>query len=169
MQTRNLGEIEMYDVSSKLQAYIDAQWSETNPAKANLKYAFDEFDPNKSLPQSSPQLLFENGIARTVWITRNIYRIEHECKITIFLRPVRYDSTTISNTRTTFVNTKKEIDRILNGGRFSITDLNWVELGTWKDEDIKIGFDTKPNQTEPIIFEASIIIKCFYYIGSYPA
>jgi len=149
----------MIDVSGTIATYLASNWTETNPGTADVKYAKDEFDSNSLYPQ----IVLENGASRSTYLTNSLYRIEHECKITIYVRPDNYETTTIDAAKTTFNNMKTEIDRILRVGRYSISNIKTVELAGWKDESIKVGRSDSP---EPIVFVSSQVVKCIYYIGA---
>lgn len=153
----------MLDISNLLEAYIYANWTETNPALANIAFTFDEFNPN----DPKLQILFENGADKKTWLTKDVYRIEHSCKISIFVRPVNYMPTTIATFKTTFLKMKIEIDRILNL-KFGVTGITDVELAGWRDIDFEVGRDSKGKTgKEPIVFVAEQIIRTIYYIGVY--
>ena len=151
----------MLGIATLIKTKIQTDWTETNPPIADLKYSFDEFDPN----QMTPQILFENGPAKQTWIVKDVYRIEHELKITIHVRPTNYLPTTIANLRTTFLNFKTEIDRILRLARYTISGVTVTELSGWKDEPIEIGFDQTQKPREPIIWKSVQTVKTIYYIG----
>jgi hypothetical protein len=134
-------------------------WEETDPPIPSI--AFDEYDPN------SPklQILFVNGDSKSVWITRNIYRVEHSCKLSIFVRPVNAMSTSIDAAKATFLAIKVELDRILNL-KFGITGIQATELSGWKDTPpIEVGRDLTGKGQESIISEQ--VIKTIYYVGAF--
>lgn len=148
----------MLDACSNLQTYIDAEWTEANPDKTDLKYSYVEYNPNAAYPQ----ILFEDGLVEHTWITKNLNKIIHEVKITIFIRPINYTPDVISTYKTTFRNMKSELDRILTLGKYSVTDINCVELSKWEDIELAVGRDIK-SKKEPIEFIAAQTVKCIYY------
>ena len=151
----------MLDISTLLSAFITSNWTETNPTLPSITQ--DEFDPN----DPKLQILCENGADKKVWITRNIYRVEHSCKITIFVRPVNYMPPTIAAFKVTFLNVKIEIDRILNL-KFGITGIFDVEMAGWRDIDFEVGRDSKGKTgKEPIVFVAEQVIRTIYYEGNF--
>lgn len=153
----------MLDVSNKLKTYILAGWTETNPAAASVAFTFDEYNPN----DPKTQILFENLTDKKTWLTKGIYRLEQECKITIFLRPANYSLATITATKTTYGKIKTEVDKILSVGRFIITGLNSVGLNGWKDLGLEVGRDgNKEGSKEPIVFTSEQVVNCIYYEGS---
>lgn len=136
----------MLDISATLEAILNdvASWTEDDPAFEDLVFRFDEFDPkNPKL-----QILFQNGPDKKTWVTKGIYRIEHQCTISIYIRPTNYKPATIALFKTTFLNMKTEIDRILSGVELTI-------LSGWKDIDFEIGRDTGLTHHEPITFKAT--------------
>lgn len=151
----------MLDICILLMTAINSGWIETDPAKANLKYSYDEYDPNNP----KLQINLTHGTSKSIWLMKNVYRIEHECKVTIFLGPDSKDTAIIAALRVTFNKMKTQIDTIL-GTKFGITGITDVELTGWRDEDIEIGFDTVPKPKEPIIWKSTQIVKCVYYIGA---
>jgi hypothetical protein len=152
----------MIDVTDKLKTAIYGGWTETDPALASVAFMFDEYNPN----DPKLQILFENEPAKPVWITRNIYRIEHNCKISIFVRPANYMPDTITTFKTTFQNIKTQIDALLT--KFGVTNIYSVGLGGWRDVDFEVGRDSKGKTgKEPIVFVAEQIVVCTYYIGAF--
>ena len=144
----------MIDISATLEAVLnsDDAWIETEPAFADVVFSFDEFDPkNPKL-----QILFQNGPDTKTWVTKGVYRIEHQCLLTIFVRPVNYKPATITATKTTFLNLKSEVDRILMGVESSF-------LSGWKDVDFEVGRDTGLTRNSPIIFKAIQKVTSTYY------
>lgn len=153
----------MLDISNLLEAYIYAQWTETDPVKTSITFKFDEFDPN----DPKLQMLFENGADKKTWLVKDVYRIEHSCKISIFVRPPQYLSATITAFKTTFLKMKIEIDRILNL-KWGISGITNVELTGWKDIGFEVGKNGKGKTgKEPITFVAEQVISTVYYIGVY--
>ena len=135
----------MIDISATLEAVLnsDDAWIETEPAFADVVFSFDEFDPkNPKL-----QILFQNGPDTKTWVTKGVYRIEHQCLLTVFVRPVNYKPATITAAKTSFLNMKSEVDRILTG-------VDSTFLSGWKDEPLQVGRDTGKMHNEPIMFRA---------------
>jgi hypothetical protein len=153
----------MLDISKLISDFIVAQWLEDDPDDDDIAFTFDEFNPNNP----KIQMLFENGTDKKVWITRNIYRVEHSCKLSIFVRPVNYMPLTIDAAKATFLAIKIEVDRILNL-KFGITGIQATELGGWKDIDFEVGRDAKGKTgKEPITFVAEQVIRTIYYEGEF--
>jgi hypothetical protein len=153
----------MLDISKLISDFIVAQWLEDDPDDDDIAFTFDEY--NQHNPKI--QILIENGPDKKVWITRNIYRVEHSCKLSIYLRPVNYMPPTIDAAKATFLAIKFEVDRILNL-KFGITGIQATELSGWKDIDFEVGRDSKGKTgKEPITFVAEQIIRCTYYEGAY--
>jgi hypothetical protein len=146
----------MKDIVEIISEFIGSEWIETDPSTAVLRVTKDEFDPNDPVFQ----VLLENGPAKSVWITRDIYRVEHTCKVSVFIRPLNYLPSVITSSKVTFINSKVEVDRIFRD-RFGVSGVYSVELQGWND----IGFETRGTGDEPIVFHAVQVIKCIYYEG----
>jgi len=161
----------MLDTPAIIEAYIYAHWVETNPAKTDILWTFDEMNSNwkgkvdGDLPLIQVQILFENLAAKESFITREIYRVEHKLKISIFVRPVKYMPDAIASAKTTFLNAKKEVDRILRI-RFGISGIYSISLTGWTDIEMAVGRDIKSTK-EPITFTAEQIINTIYYEGAF--
>jgi len=116
------------------------------------------------------QVLFENYPDKKTYIAQvsngTVYKVEHSCKITIYLRPVRYDDTSIENSKTILFNIKSEIDRILAKKKFSVTGIANLEmtLSGWNDKGtIARGRGVKTRK-EPIVFQSEKLVHGVYYI-----
>jgi len=154
----------MKDVASIIKNFLEANWTEDTPGTIDIKWAFDEYNPN----DPSLQILLENMPDKKTFITRNYYRIEHSCKISIFVRPVNYLPTTIETYKVTFNNMKTEIDRILNVNRFGLSPIYSVTPEGWRDIDFEVGRDSKGKTgKEPITFIAEQVIRTIYYEGDW--
>lgn len=150
----------MLDVITLLKNYLYAAWTETDPAETDIEWTmgYSEFDKIKAYPQIN---IDEITIVRSIktYITKNIYRIDHEVLITIFMRPDNNTDTVIDAAETTFRKMKTEIDKILDAGRYSVTGVRVVEGEGWTNE-------TDREARGRIVFRASQIVKCIYYEGS---
>lgn len=147
----------MLDLPSTLSVYLSSNWTETNPRKEDVHFVTDEIDPNAVYPQV---LIVSQGTKYT-WVTSSLYRVEHECTITTYLRPPRFDPTTIAAARTTFRNMQSEIDRILRVGRYTLSPIRRIDCKGWSDIKIVTG---RTEVKEPV-FAASQKVVCIYYEG----
>ena len=153
----------MLDIASLIYTKLQTDWTETTPISfAEIAWKYDEFDPK----DPKLQVLLEIGLSKSLFITRDVYKIEQVCIIRIFIRPVNYLATTIATFKTVFLALKTEIDRIL-APRFGVTGIYSVEKLGWKDEPIEVGRDSKGKGKEPIVFVSEAQIKCIYYEGVY--
>lgn len=151
----------MIDISTIIQDYISDEWTEDDPAEASIAFKLDEYDSN----DPAIQILIVNGSDKKTWLSRNIYKVEHTSKISIFVQLPHYMPSSVDTYKTTFLNMKKEIDRILNL-RFGITGIISVELTGWKDIGMEVGRDaTGKTGKEPIVFIAEQTVKTIYYEG----
>ena len=170
----------MLDVGNLVQATITnltngnpTYWTETNPTLAQVAFTQDEFDSKNPLLQ----VLFENFPERKIWIHDNVYRVEHRCRITLFLKPIRYAETEIAACKIRFNNTKTEIDRILRVTKYSISGITNLDLAPngWNDKNsIRVGrgtkdmgtfLESKGGQDIAIIFRSEQEVLAIYYIG----
>jgi len=76
--------------------------------------------------------------------------------LTVLLRPIRYDETTVDAAEATFRKMKKEVNRILNAGRYNVNEIQEVELTAWET--------LTDRNVEPVVFSARQVLKCKYYI-----
>jgi hypothetical protein len=134
----------MIDVVSLVEGILNsAQWTETDPTRADIVWTRDEFNPN------SPklQVLVEDMPDKKTWITSTNYRIEHAVRISVYLKPVKYDPTTIDAAIVTLTNAKTMVDKILMNNKFLLTGICSVELRAgWDDSDsVTRGYGTKNN------------------------
>jgi len=170
----------MLDVGNLVQATITnmtngnpTYWTETNPTLTDIKFTQDEFDGRSP----ALQVLFENFPEKKIWVHDSVYRVEHRCRITLFLKPMRYAETDIATYKTRFKNTKTEIDRILGVVKYSISGITNLELSNngWNDKNsIRVGRGTKDmgtfmqnigGQDINIIFRSETTVTAIYYIG----
>ena len=127
----------------------------------------DEFDPKGPLFQ----IVVENYPARKVWVVGNTYRVEHNVRISIYCKHKRYELDTISKFKTLwFDNIKNEIDRILRENKYTIPNIDIVQLRDgWDDRDtIAVGRGIKKaflGKKHPIIWYSEQIVTCIYYEG----
>lgn len=173
----------MLDIATLLQSCLNTHWAELNeeltPALADLIFQFDEFDPkNPSL-----QILLENLPDKKTWIINTLYKVEHQCRISISVIPTGGATTddNIEAAKTLFINMKTEIDRILEGNKFSITGISDLAMkGGWNDgETLVRGLGTKNTTigqytlrggtagnglpSEPVIFKSVQVFTAIYY------
>jgi len=151
----------MIDIASSIKTVISntINWTEDDPVSTSVSFTLDEMDPkNPTL-----QVLLENGASKFTFVTYDYYKIEQDCKITLYVRPVNYMESTITAYKTTFLNAKTQIDKILASKKFSISNLASVDPGGWKDIDMEVGRDTKKFHNEPIVFVSEQVVKVIYY------
>lgn len=147
----------MIDLATVLKTLLYEEWLEDDPAKADVAFTLDEFDPN----QCYPQILLRNTKDSQTWVTAQLYRCEQEALISIYLRPVNYMETTIDATKTSFENVKAEIVKIISSN--SLANVSHIEFSGWTDEPKGHGFDTEVTD-EPIEFKSKIIVKITYFL-----
>jgi len=155
------------DVASKIYDLLLGGWSIDNPSVEDITWREDEFDPKGPLFQ----VVVENYPAKKIWVVDNIYKVEHNVKITIYCKPKRYDLDTIGNTRTLWFNMKNEVDRILRVNKYSVADVDVVQMRDgWDDrETIAVGRGIKKaflGKKHPIIWYSEQVVTCIYYEGA---
>ena len=163
----------MFDVAAKLETILNdvENWTETDPSLGDndetydpslIYFRFDEYDPRCP----SIQVVLENLPEKKTWISNIFYRIEQKCKITIFLKPICYDETTIAANKTTFLKIKNQIDKIFANAQFTVDDIATLQMNQgWDDEDsITVGRDSTFKSTmEPIVFKSIQIVTATFY------
>jgi len=154
------------DVASKIYDLLLSEWSINNPSVQDITWRKDEFDPKGPLFQ----VVVENYPARKIWVVDNTYRVEHNVKMTVYCKPKRYDLDTIEDTRTLWFNIKNEVDRILRVNKYSVQDVDVVQMRDgWDDrETIAVGRGIKKaflGKKYPIIWYSEQIVTCIYYEG----
>jgi len=138
----------------EISPYIAPSWTETNPEFADLTFKFDEFD----LKNPNLQILLTNLPDKKSFVMEGLQKVEHQCRITIFMKPIKYDETSIETLKTTFLNMKTEIDRIINNEMFSIS--SYLTFSGWDDKgSINVG---RGILITP--FQSQQTITCYYYI-----
>ena len=154
------------DVASEIYDILYNNWNVSNPSKTDITWRKDEYDAKGPLYQ----IVVENYPIRKTWVVDNIYKVEHNVKITIYCKPKRYDLTTIENTRTLWFNIKNEVDRILRVNKYSVEDVDVVQMRDgWDDrETIAVGRGIKKaflGKKHPIIWYSEQVVTCIYYEG----
>ena len=152
----------MLDIASLIQSTLNnaSNWTETNPSIIDIAFCMDEYNPNSP----NYQILIENYPDKKIWLITNIHKIEHRIKITIFIKPVKYDNDTITLFKTKFLNMKTQIDKILIENKFNISGVRNLILEGWNDKDtVRHGYDIKGDKEEPIIFSSEQFITAEYY------
>lgn len=149
----------MLNVCSLIKDKLYTDWTETDPPKTGtgaVKYAVLGlgFDFNALYPQILLDEITEGVSIK--FITNTVQRVTHAIRITIFVRPVNYMPAILTAAELTFLNMKKEINRILEAGRYTITGINWTDLTEWRPMTMR--------GEEPIVLVASIIVRATYYI-----
>lgn len=151
----------MVDVIAALQDILYSGWVETDPEIADLKFCTQDFgmDSGPSLfdPNAvSPQIAIEEIKIDTSLLSGELYKREHTVSIIIYLKPINYQSATIATAQETFRNMIEQIDAILKDEKYTTSDINDLQLSTWRIQTRK--------QDEPIIFTAAQEIKAIYYV-----
>jgi len=148
----------MIDCVTNVSNYLEEEWTETDPGTGDINWAKGSgFDPKIGFKYI--QLLVDDLPDAKIsyeCIGPGTYRVTHEVIIRLFLRPDRYMSSDIDTARVKFFSMMREVDRLLNSGRYDISQVEHVELTSWK-------YNTNRSK-EPVVFDAQQVIKCVYYI-----
>jgi len=170
----------MINLSRILQQYLQNYWSLSD---LTVIYKFDEFDP-VSLDLTNNQILLENLPDKKQFISKGISKLVHRVKITIFVKPVKYDSSTmyidgvegtIETAKEVFDAIKSEIDRIFNQYMFQIVNTKQLILDGWNDAAtlqsgrgtknfIVKGTEMKSDMQDQPIFQSEQIVGGLYYL-----
>lgn len=149
------------DVAAQIYSLLQDNWTETNPDVNNITWKEMEFDPKNPVIQ----VLIENFPLTSKWIDRGIYKVTHRVKISIFLKLIRYeDSSIIEGYRIKWFNIKEEINNILEKNKYNLENIINLDLtGGWDDRDsIALGRGIKTVK-EPIIWQSEQVITVVYY------
>ena len=150
----------MVNVITTLQALLYAEWIETNPDVADIKFCIQDygkdtglalFDPNACYPQ----IALDETEVKTAYVVDGVYRKEHLVSLIVYLRPTNYQPDTITAAQETFDNMTTHIDTILKDNKYLATNINNIHLSSWTPQTQK--------QNEPIVFVATQEIKAVYY------
>lgn len=146
--------------------------------RAIPKVTYDEFDQR----EPNFQVLIENLPNRRTFFKFGLNKIIHRVRITVWVKPVRYDETVgIPEAKTLFTSMKNDVDTVLDLYKFSATDIASMTPMGWNDLDsLRVGRGTKGynegtlsrtlrylegkgRKTEPIEFYSQQIVSCTYY------
>jgi len=83
------------------------------------------------------------------------YRVEHDVLLRVFVRPKNYTSEAVISAKSTFLNLKTEIERILIAKQYLIEGVTSITPTIWNTESD----ETK----EPIVYQVSMVIHSIYY------
>jgi len=188
----------LLDIQQLIKTAIEKNWSISYPSIAEFLIKLDEMDPKWGYITEGGfelgkfeqpmfeswgietslilQVILENFPDRKTYIadtsSGKCYRVEHGCKITIYLKPTSYTLEKIEDFKTIFNNIKSEIDRILALKKFTvyqnlplaqITNLEMTMQG-WDDGDtIAVGRGVKTKK-EPIMWKSERTVTAIYFI-----
>jgi hypothetical protein len=168
----------MIDITATIYSYLHSgtYWVETNPAYASLNFKFDEYDSNNP----NLQILLENLPDKKSFVREDLQKVEHRCKISIFVKPVDPKDDTISSAaKTVFNNMKTQIDKIIAHNLLtnsSFTTFVNTTLDGWNDgltlqrgrgtKNFKIKDDVLKSDSvgATVIFQSAQIVTCWYYV-----
>jgi len=145
------------DVANTISLYLQSNWVESNPGTVDLAFTtlYPGFNPHKGYPQISIDEILDSKVTAT-FVTNGVYRVDHEILVTVTAKPLHFTNTAIDATEVTFRNVMTEIDRILNEGRYSVSDINHVTLTGWKWE--------VDREAQIVVFIGKQLLRCTYYI-----
>jgi hypothetical protein len=151
----------MVDVVAALKDLLYSNWVEINPEIADVVFCTQDigmdsgktsvFDPNAV----SPQVGIEETAILNERLNDELYKRTHTLSITVYLKPVNYQPATVAAALETFRNMIDQIDDILKTYKWTTTELNDIQLSTWRIQTRKA--------EEPIILAAAQEIKAVYY------
>lgn len=163
----------MLNIQQLIQDTLSSYWTEIRPALTDFSFTQDELDPKWGEQTSGPvhiQVLLENFPSRKTFIASTssgaLYRIDHACRITVFLRLISYQIDKVSEAKDIFFNLRSEIDRILTDRKFSIAGITNLEMTMqgWNDRaTIAVGRGIKTKR-EPIVWQSEKLVTAVYYI-----
>jgi hypothetical protein len=138
-----------------------------------VNIVYDEFDPRCP----SLQLLLENMPEDKVWVNDSKYRVRHKCRLTLYMKPIRYKESEIATLKAAYFTVRSSIDTILADNKFTIPGIFNLVMGKgWDDKDsIRVGRGTKNMGTTlesrgggdvAVVFRSEQTVMAVYYIGS---
>jgi len=85
-------------------------------------------------------------------------KFEHEVKCRIQVNPIMMFNSDLTGSAENMRILQNEVDRLINLGRNTVSEVDQVEPGFWKDT-------TKRDETQ-VILESEQKLKCIYYSGT---
>jgi hypothetical protein len=151
----------MFDVSVITTLLVD-DWTETDPAVANITFTTDEFDKNNP----KLQILCENiDLPKEEYLVSTLFKLIQPVRISVYLKPTNFKSDVISANKVTFYKALNEVDKIIRASRFTATATEYNGI-QWRNVIIPKGFGTMAGvQPEPIVFKAEKLLTVQSYIG----
>ena len=136
---------------------LETDWTEVDPAVADVKFSVDEFDPK----EPAIQIVSENSdLPKEEFIINTVFKSIQPIKITVFLKPVRYAPDTLVTSKATFYNALAEVDKIIRASHYAITATEYNAI-SWRNVLIPKGMGAQP---EPLTFQAEKLITVTEYI-----
>lgn len=133
------------------------EWTEDDPAAADILFAVDEFDPKSP----AIQIVCENAdLPKEQFIVGAVFKVIQPIKITVFLKPIRYAPDTLATSKVTFYKALAEVDLIIRSEHY-VTPAEEYNAISWRSVIIPKGFGVQP---EPLIFSAEKLITITEYI-----
>lgn len=144
----------MIDAITALRNLLYREWSETDPAKTDIKWQKKKhYDENKPYPQIFIDELVPSRVEMRN-MCRGKYWIKHGVVIRVYFRPVNYDDLVLEAHETTLRNMMKEINHILAQEMRDADKLYRVDMTSWEE--------VTDRDVEPIVFLSQQIVTCYY-------
>lgn len=145
----------MIDAITALRNLLYREWTETNPAKTDIKWQkkkhYDENDP-------SPQIWIDELVPSRIDMRnmcRGKYWVKHGLVIRVYLRHnLSYSDDNFETLETTFRNMMKEINHILAQEMREADNIYRVDMTSWEE--------VTDRDAEPIVFLSQQIVTCYY-------
>ena len=148
----------MLDIVSLIANTLTTSWNTVTVALPNIVTSLtgkDEvLDITRNLPQITILEVPETRV-REEFIMNGTYRVEHDILLRVFVRPKNYTSEAVISAKSTFLNLKTEIERILIAKQYLIEGVTSITPTIWNTESD----ETK----EPIVYQVSMVIHSIYY------
>lgn len=145
-----------------LSTLLSTEWTETDPAVADIVFNTDEFDKNNP----KLQIVCENAdLPKEEFIVSTLFKLIQPVKISVFLKPTDFKADVIAANKVTFYKALNEVDKIIRAAHFTATAIEYNGI-QWRNVQIVKGQGPMAGvQTEPIIFRAEKLLTVQSYTG----
>lgn len=149
----------MKDLIEPIKTILNNGWTQSNPAKSSLHFEEDEYNPVNPINQ----ILIEMLPDRKDFITNGLHRVEQRARITIYVRPIDYQKTSLDTAKTIFRNMQTQIDTLLKAARYTVTGFREMHIEGWNDGNTVAKGRGVKQKIEPIQFRSSQVIVASYF------
>ncbi len=133
------------------------EWSEADPAVADVTFSVDEYDPKKP----ALQIVCENAdLPKENFVVGAVFKTIQPVRITVLCKPIRYAPDTMVTAKAVFYRMLAEVDKIIRASHFAIAAKEYNAI-SWRSVSIPKGMGAQP---DPLVFTAEKLITVTEYI-----